>query len=822
MALGLPLAFDVGLGDTLLCFGYELVYVLVPGWLAFRALSARPGSPLRQLTFGWALGYVLEILAFIGSAAIDQRWLLVVYPVAVGALTLPRLLRGRRSAGGGREPESAGRGAPAWAWAAAATAALTLVYAAVADYTVAPLPSTEHAVVYHPDQVFHLSIAAEAMNHWPMRDARVSGEAHAYHVFGHIHVAAMSQVTGVDLPVVYLRLYLIPLLILLTLQFTYAGRALTGNVWVGVAAAGLMLLVGELDVDPRQTLPNGAFYGYFFNSLYQSPSFVLGLALFLPAVLLLNDLLDPAKPPLRRREWLLLGLFLVGCAGAKVTIPPVLVGGLGLFALWRLLTSRRLRTLLPAALGAGAVLVVMVGFYLAQYRGHSSGTSLDLFGSTDSMLGVNLVKSWLEGAPGPLGSHALQDVVGTVVGLLALLAAPMIGLPFLLWARGRGLEPRHIWLLGIFATGLAGFLLIDPNGQFFLFYGVAAGGLLSAEGLVGVLEGKLDRPPVRVAGLALLWLAFISLLIVLPLELWDPSTTKANGALYFAWFAALALALLIVYLFARRTWLGGTAALVAAVVILGGLDTPLDNGPRWLKDERPLYEAFVGGMSGGLYEGLRWTRDHTGSDEVLAVNRGPADNPEAPASSRYFYYSAFSERRVFLEDWSFATKTYDVGARDPFPERVRLNQAVFERADPKAIRTLVRDYGVTHLLVDKHVPGVSPLLAQRGRLVFSNRAVAVYALRASGFRSRESTESPNGNVRSFRSHAASQRFGSSNAVFRRGEGSFRSVPPAPFRPGSRWVRRTAAAAPRRRVLKPVASSTSQPASVAAASSVWRR
>ncbi len=87
---------------------------------------------------------------------------------------------------------------------------------------------------------------------------------------------------------------------------------------------------------------------------------------------------------------------------------------------------------------------------------------------------------------------------------------------------------------------------------------------------------------------------------------------------------------------------------------------------------------------------------------------------------------------MFLEDWSFGTSAIDKGARDPFPERVRLNNAVFAHADPGAMRTLANGYGVTHLIVDKAVGGVSPLLAHRTRLVFANREVAVYALPKAG------------------------------------------------------------------------------------------
>ena len=46
---------------------------MLPGWATYRVLSRDPGGPLRQLAIGWALGYVLEILAFMATAATGTR-----------------------------------------------------------------------------------------------------------------------------------------------------------------------------------------------------------------------------------------------------------------------------------------------------------------------------------------------------------------------------------------------------------------------------------------------------------------------------------------------------------------------------------------------------------------------------------------------------------------------------------------------------------------------------------------------------------------------------------------------------------------------------
>src|SRR4051812_20741668 len=84
VAACLELGYGVGLGDFLLYLGYESLFVVLPGFLVYRALSSRPGPALRQLAIGWSLGYALEILAFMATASTGSRPLFAIYPLVVG------------------------------------------------------------------------------------------------------------------------------------------------------------------------------------------------------------------------------------------------------------------------------------------------------------------------------------------------------------------------------------------------------------------------------------------------------------------------------------------------------------------------------------------------------------------------------------------------------------------------------------------------------------------------------------------------------------------------------------------------------------------
>jgi hypothetical protein len=138
-------------------------------------------------------------------------------------------------------------------------------------------------------------------------------------------------------------------------------------------------------------------------------------------------------------------------------------------------------------------------------------------------------------------------------------------------------------------------------------------------------------------------------------------------------------------------------------------------------------------VTAGLYRGLRWVRDNTPSDAVLVVNNHSL-YPDR-SDSKYFYYSAFAERRVVLESWDYTPQTAARGVfslpevLSPFPRRLRLSIA---DGDGRALRALVCDYGATHVVVDKAHGAASPRLRELeaiGSPMYSNWDLDVYEIR---------------------------------------------------------------------------------------------
>jgi hypothetical protein len=711
---------------------YQALFVLGPGWLVYRWL--RPGDAwgLRRLAFSWALGYALECTAFVFTAAIGLRPAFLAYPAVVAVVGLV----GRRlsSETGGLRAPRLPRG---WPWALAAVCVVSLAYVGVQYFGASPLPDRVTSASYGLDSVWNLSLAAEAKHHWPITDPTVSGTSLTYHLFATFDVAATSQVTGVPLPVVLFRLWPVPLVVLACLQLCVFGATVGRRLWAGPIVAGLVLLGSELNLDPHT--------GYkFANELSDdiiaiSPSFLLGLVFFLPALTLLCELL--AERPARPRTMALLGLLLIGCAGAKATILPVLVGGLGLFVAWRAARRREVHRPMLAALCLTGLVYALSDILIYNAAG-GYGLALDPPGAVRQMPALGVF------------AHGLPDGVA-VVGWAAAVILGLAGAYWLLLlgavqaGRRDAATPLRTGLLVCVAlVGAGPFLLFTHHGfsqVFFMQYGLVAVAPLAADALVWIWsELRARAGTARLAVLAGGWLVAIGVAAFAVPRWLDASTARQNGLfstvdLVLAGLAALVLGRLA--LRRRRVrgiWLYAAGALTLIALAAKPLTTVSPAVTR-VAAGQPLYSQTGNALTAGLAHGLAWVRDHTERHAVVAVNNYRDWSLYWDSGSRTpndYYYTALGERRTFLEGWVYAQRAFDIGESDvfaghkvPFPQRLALNEAIFQQADRRAYEYVVRRWHVRYLLVDRVHNWATPWLGYLAQRVFCNSDVVIYAVR---------------------------------------------------------------------------------------------
>jgi hypothetical protein len=765
----------VSIGDALRFTGYEALYVLFPGCLLYVLLSPRSGGRLRMLAIGWPLGYALEIGAFALTAMLHVRGVFAFLPLitaltigppvlyrrhreGIAALPVRSLLPGRSPYPGRGVHDSPdmpaagppGRGRGVEHLVAALAIAVALALLAVRFFAIYPLPEHASSVYYFVDNVAYLSIAAEALHHWPIKEPFLVGHPFRYYTGAFIHMAAIKQVTGISLATTIFRLLPATAALVAALQFWCLGGLLGRSRWAGPLTVALLIVVENIKLYPTHTK---AFGVALFSEFTWSPSYAFGVIFFLGLLILLqSQFLDGRMADSSSRSMhaglvkpqvlgslAMLGVLVLGGGATKTPAMAPFVGGLGLFWLWRLVVAKMDRLL---AYCLCVSLVCLGAIYLLLLAGARDAATTEIGLKPLDFLKYTVFASTLVSHPGllPLMGAAV------VIGLWKLL--PVLGA---LWP----LHRRHVWppyvqlALAIFLVGFTAYVTLGgpyDNENYFIWYGYIAIIPIATICLMH-LWGELSKGA-RSAILRACAITFVLGLVAAgatqaltvggPLAraphvykyLWYVVMLGLVGGLVVLWSARLDLRI-----GSRASSRGVRLAAYCALIlgVLGCADSITLAVPSALTVMRyrqvvPRDSKIHPGMTAALYRGLVWVREHTSECDILAVNTHEvmgANGGLPEVDSGYFYYSAFTERRFIFESWIFTAK----GAHNeqPYPSLYALNSAATLRGSRSAVRMLARR-GVSYILIDKTHGGDIRESASVSRLVFSNSALDVYRM----------------------------------------------------------------------------------------------
>lgn len=750
---------------------FEALYVLVPGCMLCALLSARPRDVLRILAVGWPLGYAIEMAAFAATAALGQRELLAYLPVVAVATMGPPLLRVygcpsvrtaqallRRIARG----PAAGRAGLPYAVAGCAVAAGMIVLA-LEFFTRYPLPGHAASFVYQPDNVFDISLAVEALHHWPILQPYTAGRALHYYTGFFVYAAAVTQVIGVAPATIVMRLFPTTIFLLTALQLWLLGREMGHSPWTGTLAVCIFFPITDVSLNAAKfrAFPPTPFY-----QITLSPTYAFGVAFFLALLLLAQRRLTPvavaAEPSQAARgpsrpasrpsrsargrfrsgdlgSLVMVAILVLACAVVKTPASFTFLGGLGLFWLWRVVRARDGR--LWSYLAVSAVGTVAV--YRLLLVGGIGSSSLRI-----QPLAFVQYTLFVTAFPAHTAVQYCVLVCAAVIVYLVFLV-PSSGALWLL--RRRELNTPFVGLcVAVFATGFAvlTFVRLPSVGQgWFQAYAWIAIMPVAALGLTlmwretpRAARARIARACLAMLALGLVVAGSMRVLIIAAKALGWERVERDNAVLALWFVAAYGLVAVAVTLYSRRlahyytpairsrAW--RTAACVIPMLLALGLVRSIGvavNG-LWgtVRGRQVIADSREDpGMTASLYAGLLWVRAHTAPCDVLAVNFHATSKDDG---SLYFYYSAFAEREVFLESWSYSyTAAAEVGGQ-PFPGKLALNDLAVNDGDPAALRALARD-GVSYVLVDKHHGHGANEPAAVSTLVFSNQALDVYRLR---------------------------------------------------------------------------------------------
>lgn len=723
-------------GGTVLALSrFWILGLALPGFLLWRIATPRRLNLVEDVAAGSVVGVSVLVLVYLGCSAFGlQRWAwLWIVPVLVAATSVPALRRRwmRRVT----QPLSA---TAAWL----TTVACLLPLYSLARFRDAPAPYSDRRLS-SPDMAFHQALSASAKYDFPLQAPYVDGELMSYHYFFHQFAAATDWASGVDLTDLIYTIGWLPLLLAGTaLIFALTDRLAPRSGWAGPLAIAVATIGGTLQVYPGVALPAEGTAGYSVAS----PSQNLGGALVVLLGVLAIELIRGHGRP---GTWVLFVVIAAAASGAKATVLPLIVCGLGLVVLVRLCQRQFARAALAAAAICGGLFVASI---VVIFGGHSSGMAIRPW---RVFVRISIYQLITDKPATETDTRAL------VIAGIVCCAAWLLGTAGLLALLGRAREvlrdPGAVFLVGVAIGGFAAMLLTDQPGNSQLYFhrtAVPAIAALAAAGAWMLVSRFGDRwSGLAVAGFVLAGLgaAWVSLRILVardlpPRRFRGPDGSLSTMALVEPWLWILGLllvgALLVTVLWKVSRGAGRPSRVLAAGFVIaclaGGLMPQLQALPNTKSAEpRPLTPASAVGPTASAAGAARWLRDHSSPDDLVATNAHCVVKNNG-CDARHFWIAALTERHLVVEGWGYTNTINDVvthtGEKSnhlPFwdPARLETNDRVFTEPTRSALDQLRTQYGVRWLYAHEIPAAVSSRLNGLVTLRHDAGDVQIYELR---------------------------------------------------------------------------------------------
>ncbi|MEV4346322.1 hypothetical protein AB0J83_17785 [Actinoplanes sp. NPDC049596] len=727
------LKYDTPAGQIAIYGLYFALAVVLPGTLVMRALYGSRGNWPEDLGVGAAAGLVVQLIGWALAAATGVELLLPIWIglVVLAFLAVPKLWRHWRVSNPDPLPL-------AWSWGMAAVLLIVVLYGA-SNLRGTPLPPATFQI--YQDIYYHLALVHEMMRTMPFHVPQVDGEILRYHYLSDSDIASASMLTGIDPVMVYLRLWIIPIIAVGAMVFAVMARSVSGKWWTGPVAAAVGFGGRALTLN-GPIAPFGG--GNPFSILSPSQTYVIPLFGLFGLICV-----EALRGKQLRWMWAALPVLAVAVAGSKSSALPPLFAGVGLAALV-LLVRRRAMPWIAAGLLGSILFGVVVGLKL--FAGGGAGTlalqplaTLRFMDPYERTLGTHdgiLLGGFLPpGVANADGKGVLFIVFLLVWWVLAQLPR-LLGLFVPLRNRAEGERGQDVayWMIGgvVVAGTAALWLFWHPSAsQGYFFNGILP---FAAVLTVCALADHAERFRLAAAGAAAA--AAVGVLL-LPKTPWPAKNTfvdwgQALGAPFLiAAGAVVLLSAIALAVWRKRALLALPAALIAAVLgaslATGGdnLVTALDNPIPPVKEANAITDAEM--------RAALWLNDNAGQDDLVATNVHcfPIKSKNA-CNSRAFWIAGLGGRRTLIESWGYsdsAVAAHGVNGLpysfQPAPDLAAfdLNERVFAQGAAADVQKLRDTYGVKWLFADTRAAPVAPALAQAADVRYRDGSATVYEIR---------------------------------------------------------------------------------------------
>jgi len=630
-----------------------LLTQVLPGALVWRLIRPHQGWLIEDLVMGLATGAALAVPSQIVAVSLGYRWVAAALPLALALVlvAIPAAREQIRSKSVSRLP---------WAWGAV-----------VAVSSIGPLLDVLRAFTtplrwrgwasFHVDVPFHQAVTGEVLHHFPPHYPQAALEPFVGHWFTYLWTAQVAAVSSTDVGTLLWRFNPALLMIVTPMAVAVAAVRLSGRAWTGPAAALLAFLLPDV-------VPWGA--SMMSNPLHTPMSPTQQLSAFLFAGLVTVVTLR-WRAEATRWSLPLFVLMLVITSGTKgSTLPVIFAGMLSATVVTVIVRGRALRTVALDTVIAAATMIIL---------------GRTMFGGLAAQIlfdyGKNFAASLGHGIAGPVVTIADASLfTNGALAVLTFLLGPISALG-LLSTRTTLRDPLTWLLFGGGAAGLGAMVLLTTAGSSQVYFYKSAESLIAigaAWGATVLVERSGSIRALTLAGLVTGVVAFAAAQFGLDAES-SPALKVAltSLALLLVTIAVGALAVAR----ATRTGLPGAVGVTAVALLAAPSAAAAQAVVTWEEPPVAVQENRTPrAINFADVQALRWLRDHSDPDDVIATNRHCLGRVADPCDRREFFIGAYTERRVLIEGWTYTNRAARI-----FPEfgHAKLPESAFW--DPKLL-----------------------------------------------------------------------------------------------------------------------------------------
>ena len=713
---------DVPLGAVARYAAYFCFCVALPGILLMRALWRSTGNWAEDVGLGAAVGIAYQLAGWALFTWLGWQQALVVWPalVLLCFALVPGLRQHWRIAVPAPLPV-------AWSWGLAICATALVVITTLT--TLADQKAPPDGTSYYQDLLFHLSMVNELTRSVPPQWPQAVGVPLEYHWFANADMAGAVDITRVSPTLVLMRLWLLPQAVVVLLVSACLARQVSKVWWTGVLAA-----LAVLPTTPASLL---------------SPSTTFSIATGAAAAIFLIDVLFRRSGA--RGAWVLATALAVVGGGSKPTVLPILLGGVGLSALFVMIRDRKLPW---RSISAGVILLLALIGSLRFVSGSTGGSGLQFFGVARFRTDYQAIT----GDTSPLGTGGLLAPsltsgdstaiagVGVMLGLQLLSSAGLLAGFGLLLVRSTRRDPVAWLLVGALTGAWAGMLLVNhPSaGELYFLRSVVPFAAAAAAWLVAVAFEGRSRRIIAVVSVSALVLGYVFYEATKPARR-QPAAPRADQVETLArplLVAAVLTAVLVVgWLLINRRWVRqpGLGVAIPVLVVTALSLVALTN------------RSYVGIRADGTYRAVNavvhpdeqaaalWLGAHSKANDVVVTGSWcqSAAPRKAGCDARGYLISGLAGRRTLMEGWAYtqqALATDGVGGKrymfqpSPWPDRVQLTLQILTAPTSELLEEARTQYGARWIFADQHDGPVSAKLDELAVLRYQQGEIKIYEL----------------------------------------------------------------------------------------------